>query len=186
MKRIPLTAALLTALTLTLSFSGVADASRRSSSTSSRSSISVSRAATPRPTARPVSQPRTPAPARVSSGGSFGGAARSSPATPTARSARPGTTLKKIPTAPKVKPSDCDADDLIEGDVEDCGAAALPGAVATAAVSTSVAATRPSVTRPRPAPMPVASSQRSPTWAVWTALSVTLLLLAVGYVVTRR
>lgn len=56
----------------------------------------------------------------------------------TPAAAKPAPVTKAVVKKPGKKPvkgSDCDTDDLIEGDIADCGARALPGAIAGAAVT---------------------------------------------------
>ncbi|WP_155864547.1 hypothetical protein [Deinococcus ficus] len=205
MTRTRLTVTVCTALLLL----GSADASRRSTSSSSAStssrssSTSVSRSSTPRSTGSTPSTPKPAAPKPVVStpaarpaavsGGAMGGRAvpRTAPASGT-KAAPMTRAVPKTSLKPKVKVSDCDADDLAEGDVQDCGVAALPAVVAGAAATGVAVAGAPAVTTngaelaDAQVVSAVQNTEQRPNILLWVLLTVGTLALFAALVLAGR
>ncbi|ASN83431.1 hypothetical protein DFI_19735 (plasmid) [Deinococcus ficus] len=99
----------------------------------------------------------------------------------------PKTSLK-----PKVKVSDCDADDLAEGDVQDCGVAALPAVVAGAAATGVAVAGAPAVTTngaelaDAQVVSAVQNTEQRPNILLWVLLTVGTLALFAALVLAGR
>ena len=109
---------------------------------------------------------------------------------PAPRSARTTTAPKAARVKPKtvtVKPTkraDCDADDLAEGDVRDCGAAAL--VVPAAAAATTVTAAGASATAPMASSAQLATPARPGILRWILIIGGTLLLLLLLILIARR